>query len=224
LLANTDNRPKTLLPFGDGTILSAILQSFRAAGCTEFVLVTGYCGDQLARFADAPPPGTRIELVHNAEWTRGNGLSVYAAHAAVGDEPFLLSMSDHLVSPAALRAIYEAPAGPALLLVDPKVGEVIDLDDATKVWVERGSITHIGKTLDRYNAIDCGVFRLDQRFFPAMESALAEGREGISDAMRQLIADGALAAIPLPDGAEWVDIDTPEAYAYAQAHHVGTPA
>jgi choline kinase len=143
---------------------------------------------------------------------------VYAARAAVGDEPFLLSMSDHLVSPAALRAVRDAPAGPALLLVDPRIDAVIDLDDATKVWVEDGRITRIGKDLDRYNAVDCGIFRLDGRFFPAMETALAAGREGISDAMRELIAARALAPLPLPAGAEWVDIDTPDAYAHAQAH------
>jgi CTP:molybdopterin cytidylyltransferase MocA len=51
-----------------------------------------------------------------------------------------------------------------------------------------------------------------------METALAQGREGISDAMRELIAAGGLAAVPLPDGAEWVDIDTPAAYAHAQTH------
>jgi len=218
LLASTDDRPKTLLPLGDGTILSAILESFRHAGCTEFVIVTGYHGDQLARFAAAPPPGVRIEVVENREWSRGNGLSVYAARAAVGDEPFLLSMSDHLVSPAALRAVHDAPPGPALLLVDPRVDAVIDLDDATKVWVEDGRIVRIGKDLDHYNAVDCGIFRLDGRFFSAMETALAAGREGISDAMRELIAARALAALPLPAGAEWVDIDTPAAYAHAQAH------
>jgi len=218
LLASTDDRPKTLLPLGEGTILSTILQSFRAAGCSDFVLVTGYRGDQLAAFAATAPPGTRIAVVENREWTRGNGLSVYAAREAVGDEPFLLSMSDHLVSPAALRAVRDAPPGPALLLVDPRVDAVIDLDDATKVWVEDGRIARIGKELDRYNAVDCGIFRLDGRFFPAMETALAAGREGISDAMRELIAARALAALPLPAGAAWVDIDTPDAYAHAQAH------
>jgi choline kinase len=218
LLASTDDRPKTLLPLGDGTILSAILERFQHAGCTEFVIVTGYRGDQLAAFAAAPPPGTRIAVVENREWTRGNGLSVYAARAAVGDEPFLLSMSDHLVSPAALRAVRDAPPGPALLLVDPRIDAVIDLDDATKVWVEDGRITRIGKDLDRYNAVDCGIFRLDGRFFPAMETALAAGREGISDAMRELIAARALAPQILPAGAAWVDIDTPDAYAHAQAH------
>ena len=218
LLASTDDRPKTLLPLGDGTILSAILASFQAAGSTEFVLVTGYRGEQLARFAAAPPPGLRIAVVENRDWERGNGLSVYAARAAVGDAPFLLSMSDHLVSPAALRAVLDAPPGPALLLVDPRVDEVIDLDDATKVWVEDGRITRIGKDLDHYNAVDCGIFRLDGRFFPAMDTALGRGREGISDAMRELIAAGALAAVPLPAGAEWVDIDTPEAYAHARTH------
>ena len=182
------------------------------------MIVTGYHGDQLARFAAAPPGGVSIRAVENREWTRGNGLSVYAARAAVGDAPFLLSMSDHLVSPAALRAVRGAPPGPALLLVDPRVHEVIDVDDATKVWVGDGRITHIGKDLDRWNAVDCGIFRLDGRFFPAMEAALADGREGISDAMRHLIAAGALAAMPLPVGAGWVDIDTPEAYAHAQSH------
>ena len=77
------------------------------------------------------------------------GISVYRAGTvlAPGEEEVLLSMADHLVVPEALRAMIDAPAGRNQLLVDPRIEQVFDLDDATKVWVDACRNTRIGKEL-----------------------------------------------------------------------------
>ena len=85
-------------------------------------------------------------------------------------------MSDHLVAPPALARLMTAQSDQNLLLVDPRVDGVFDLPDATKVMLEETRITGIGKELADFNAIDCGVFRLDERFFEAMGAPSA--REG----------------------------------------------
>ena len=53
--------------------------------------------------------------------------------------------------------------------------------------LEGAHITGIGKELVDFNAIDCGVFRLDARFFEAMECAIHQGKESISAGIRHLI-------------------------------------
>lgn len=217
LWETTGREPKTLLPFGDQSILAAILGNFGRIGIREFVIVLGYRGDLIAQhLRDHENFGMDIQLLDNPEWHRGNGISVLRAlrHLAP-EEPVILSMADHVVSPAALAAVRDGPAGMNLLLVDPRIDECFDLPDATKVRREGDRIADIGKDLAEYDVLDCGVFRLDQRFRSALESAVAQGREGISDGVRQLVGTIGFGTVLLPPGAAWLDIDTPESYHHA---------
>lgn len=219
LAATAEQLPKTLLPFGGGTLLSAILGNFASVGVSEFVVVVGFQSEKVRSYCSSIGFGSRISFVENREWQRGNGLSVQLTRETVsGGDPFLLSMSDHLVAPAALARLIAAPSASNLLLVDQRISSIFDLPDATKVVLHGARITHIGKELTEYNAVDCGVFRLDHRFFEAMESALRQQKEGLSEGVRQLIGAGAFEGVLLPEGSDWIDIDTPEAYAYALAH------
>ncbi|HEX5004673.1 MAG TPA: NTP transferase domain-containing protein [Gemmatimonadales bacterium] len=217
LWETTGREPKTLLPFGDGSILQSILGNFGEVGITEFVIVTGYRGDLIAQhLREHDNFGMAVELLDNKEWHRGNGLSVMKALAHLApEEPAILSMADHVVSPAALAAVRDGPAGMNLLLVDPRIAECFDLPDATKVRREGDRIADIGKDLTDYDVLDCGVFRLDQRFRAALEAAVGQGREGISDGVRVLVEGPGFGTVLLPPGAAWLDIDTPESYHHA---------
>ena len=212
-----DRAPKTLLPIGLGTILSRIMANFGAAGITEFVVVVGFRGEVISEYLRANDNfGFRVTIIENEEWRRGNGISVHRAGSVLQPgENALLSMADHLVSPDALRAMVKAGSGANLLLVDPRVEQVHDLDDATKVQVEGRRIVRIGKELTEFNAIDCGVFLLTPRFFAAMGRQITCGRESISDGVRELIGQGDFETVTIPDTGRWIDIDTPEAYAEA---------
>jgi choline kinase len=208
--------PKTLLPFGEGTILSAILRSISQAATSEFVIVVGYKAELIKRYLERNLSfGLTISFVHNPDWNRGNGISALAAKEGIGEEEFLLSMSDHIVSPNAISntARYESSAN--LLLVDRRVDQVFDIDDATKVKVVERKIVDIGKGISDYNAIDCGVFKLTPRFFSSMETKLKSGEESISAAIRGLIAENDMEAVFMDEGDSWIDIDTPESYDYA---------
>jgi choline kinase len=102
-----------------------------------------------------------------------------------------------------------------LLLVDPRIGECFDLDDATKVRLEGDRIVDIGKDLQTYDVLDCGIFRLDQRFRSALGVAIGQGREGISDGVREMVRGEGFGTVSLPPGCAWLDIDTPESYRHA---------
>ena len=72
--------------------------------------------------------------------TQGNGISVAVAEPALKGEPFILSMSDHIVPEDALRRIVEAPGKYNLLLVDKQIDKIFDIDDATKVALDGSRI------------------------------------------------------------------------------------
>jgi choline kinase len=218
LWPHTNQEPKTLLPFGQGTILSQIMSNFTTIGITEFVIVVGFGAAQIVEYVATAGLGPRVTFVENRDWHRGNGLSVHLVRGVTGMESFVLSMSDHLVSPPALAHLMAVRSDQNLLLVDPRVDGVFDLPDATKVLLEGAHITDIGKELVDFNAIDCGVFRLDARFFEAMECAIRQGKESISEGIRYLIEMRAFGGVCVPEGSHWIDIDTPEAYEYALAH------
>lgn len=213
--------PKTLLPLGKGTILSTIIEGLKAAGISELLLVIGFNREHIIRYLEHNPPGLPYTLVENLEWERGNALSVYKVKDYVENEPFLLSMSDHVVSVDALRQIATHPERTNLLMVDPFIMENFDLDDATKVLQQDGYITEIGKELSSYNALDCGIFRLETDFFGAVEQAVAQGKESISAAICELAAQSRIRTIILDKPDQWLDIDTPEAYQHALQNYKG---
>jgi len=218
LWPHTDQAPKTLLPFGQGTILSQIMSNFATVGVAEFIIVVGFGAKQIVEYIATAGLGPRVTFVENRDWQRGNGLSVHLVRGVAGAGSFLLSMSDHLVDPPALAHLMAARSDQNLLLVDPRGDGGFDLPDATKVMMQETRITGIGKELADFNAIDCGVFRLDERFFEAMECAIRQGKESISEGVHHLIEAGAFEGVRLPEGSHWIDIDTPEAYEYALAH------
>ncbi|MDD4676127.1 MAG: hypothetical protein PHH97_00815, partial [Candidatus Cloacimonetes bacterium] len=76
-------------------------------------------------------------------------------------------------------------------------------------------IIAIGKELDNYNALDCGIFRLEPDFFTAVEKSVQKGNESISNAITELISLKRIKVVMLNKANQWMDIDTPEAYNFA---------
>lgn len=221
LWSTTNRIPKTLLPFGQGTILSTILMNIASIGIQDFVIVVGYEKAAIVRYVTEHQSfGLNITLVDNPAWQYGNGLSVLAAAQAVDEAPFLLSMSDHLVSVSALRRIAGYSSAHNLLLVDPKIDNIFDIDDATKVQVVQNKIVHIGKELLQYNGIDCGIFRLKNSFFETIRRQVQQDKDSLSAAVIGLIAQSDMEAVFIHGDEAWIDIDTPQAYRFALDMHV----
>ena len=216
LWKTTKQVPKTLLPYKNGTILSTIIEQLKQAGITELIIVVGFKKNYIVDYLQKNPPSLPVTFVENLEWEKGNALSVYKVKDYIKNEPFLLSMADHLVKVEALKQIVDSPERINLLLVDPFITENFDLDDATKVKTKNDYIIAIGKELTDYNALDCGIFRLEPDFFSAVEKAVAKGKDSISNAIAELIPLKRIKSITLNKANQWLDIDTPEAYQFAQ--------
>lgn len=222
--------PSKPLALVNGTpLLEHVARAGRAGGATRFVVVTGYEADGIERFLPhlAETVGVPVEAVHNPEWERPNGVSVLAA-AAAPDEPFILLMSDHLFDPAILIRLIAAHRTDAALTlaVDADISSpILDLDDATKVALgPDGRILRIGKTLERYDAVDTGIFIATPTLLEAIREALAAGGAGSLSEGVQRLADRGLAWGAPIGGQWWIDVDDEAAHRRAEATLPRAPA
>ncbi|MBK7581777.1 MAG: histidinol-phosphate transaminase [Myxococcales bacterium] len=214
-----DSTPKPLRPAASVPLLVRVLRSLEVAGIREAVVVVGHQADAIRRALVAEPSlGLELTFVNNERYLAKNGVSLLAA-ADLVDRECLLTMSDHLYSPELVRRLLaaELPAGACALGVDYDIERCFDLDDATKVGVKAGKIADISKELERYDAIDTGVFRIG----PALIEELARlddqhGDCSLSDGVRALAARGAFHAVDVGD-VRWIDVDTPAALERAEA-------
>jgi len=211
---------KPLAPLLGAPLISHVIDCALAGGATEFVVVTGYEGNQLEKFlySLAARRGLRLNCVRNPNWRASNGLSVAAAGPVVHDK-FLLLMSDHLFEPSIVRDLIEAgrDSSGVTLAVDRRLDNpVVDLEDVTRVEVDGRKIRRIGKLIDRYNAFDTGVFLASPQLITAIEEAVAEGGVGsISEGMQKLAARGLAEAYDIGDRF-WIDIDDSTAFGRAE--------
>jgi 1L-myo-inositol 1-phosphate cytidylyltransferase len=129
-----------------------------------------------------------------------------------------LLMADHIFEPETARVLLRQRLAPGevILAVDPNIDRIFDLDDATKVRRESDRIVDIGKEIAHYDALDTGMFLCSPALFDRLEAAAAkDGNCSLSDGMRQLIRERRLRALEIGE-AQWQDLDTPEALAYAE--------
>lgn len=211
--------PKPVKPVAGVPLLVRVLRVLQSEGIREAVIVTGYRGDQVKRLLLAEPSlALRLRFVHNDEFDRKNGVSLLKA-AELVDGDCLLSMADHLYSPELVRRIrqFDLPAGHCVLAVDRDIDRCFDIDDATKVRVAGSRIADIGKSLERYDCIDTGVFRIGPELIRELERVREEtGDCSLSDGVLAMARRGSFMVCDVGD-ARWIDVDTPQALQRAEA-------
>jgi histidinol-phosphate aminotransferase len=214
-----DITPKPLRRVAGVPLIVRVLRTLRAAGIEHAVVVVGHCGHLIkAAVAEEPELGLEVSFVENTDYLKKNGVSVLAAAGYI-DRECVLTMSDHLYSPELVRRLLDAdvPADGAALAVDYDIPRCFDLDDATKVAVERGLIVRISKELDAYDALDTGVFRIGPSLVAEL-SRVAEqnGDASLSDGVQALSRRGVFAAVDVGE-VRWIDVDTQPALERAEA-------
>jgi choline kinase len=211
--------PKPLQIVGGETLLGRTLRLLGGAGVTKTVLVLGFRANEIQQEVPAfTPPEMEVKIVVNPDFDLQNGVSVLAARELVQNEPFFLTMADHILSENLLNHARAAaiPADSCALLVDFNLAGIFDMDDATKVEVENGLIKNIGKKLTQFNAVDTGVFVCNKALFNALELVYsAKGDVSLSEGIAALARQQRMFAIPI-NGAFWQDVDTPEMKSHAE--------
>lgn len=216
----TLDRPKPLVPVLGRPLLDYTLDAFVAVGVTDLVLVVGYKEEMIrAWVGDGRRCGAKVTYVSNPDYELENAISLYAAREAVPDQPFILSMADHMVSPQILAHLLAMGDGHDTLCIDRLAHASPQVNDATKVWVnEAGFIARIGKGIEPWNAIDTGVFFFTPYVFAAISHLPRAGDEecGISDAVTWLIEKGHGMRACDVSGAFWMDVDTLDDLRYVE--------
>jgi choline kinase len=211
---------KPLLEVGGRPLIEWVIRGGLQAGVREFVVVTGYARKKVEGHlsALAPERGISVSFVRNDEWEKENGLSVFKARNEAGDK-FILSMSDHIFDPEILRDLAEQPirADETILAVDACVRDnaYVDLEDVTKVRVEDGRISAIGKDIEDYNAFDTGLFLGTPALFAALEESQKQGDFTLSGGMKVLAAKGKARVMDI-GGRFWIDVDDEKAMEKAE--------
>jgi len=211
--------PKPLTPLLGLSLIERIILSAKSAGINDFVIVLGYKGDKIReKLGDGSRYGVSIEYVENKEWKKGNGLSVLSAKEKI-DGDFILLMSDHVFDPDIIRDLKEKKLDDAdgILVVDRERREYIDMEDATKVKTEGELIVDIGKDLEDFNGIDCGIFLFSKNIFDALEESLKRGDDSLSGGVKILAQKGRMKFLDIGDRF-WIDIDTGNSLKVAEKH------
>jgi len=212
-------KPKCLIEIKDQPIIAWVLRSISLAGIKKVTIVTGYKRKILEQsIGDGKEFGLRIDYFYNTRWNKPNGISLYCVKDRIINEAkegfFLTMMSDHLIHWEEIRRTAQAPTQNCVLAIEKNLQKVFDISDATKVRLEDGKPTAIGKRLRKYNAVDCGLFRFDKRIFEALEESISNGNLALTDGVRRLIEKKQLDVIAIGNH-PWIDIDTPRTYRQA---------
>jgi choline kinase len=213
---------KPLAPVGGTPLIEHAIVRASSAGASEFVVATGYQAERVEDFLAnlRERTGFTITPIRCEGWDRPNGYTVLAGAAAIEGE-YLLMMTDHLFDPAIVRQLLALDSRPDVgltLAVDRALtGEWLDIDDATKVAVDdEERIVAIGKAIDRYNAIDTGLFRATPDLAKALQDDIAAGGGGsLSEGVQRLARDGRARAMPI-GSARWIDVDSPAMLDFAE--------
>ena len=195
------------------------IRGLELAGCRRIVVILGHAAEEVrASILGAYAGRGKIEFLFNPLYRLSNGVSLLRAKDHLA-ENFQLVMGDHLVGDDIMTALpmCPPPAGGATLLVDRRLDNVFDLNDATKVFEKCGRICRIGKTVADFNCVDIGVFSSTPGLLAALDAVLKKkGDASLTDGIQRLADAGLMRAAPI-DG-YWQDIDTPEMLAHAESH------
>ena len=204
--------PKVLLKVGGLRLLERAVLSLNQIGVKHFYIVVGAYKEQIIEVMSKIKrlEDLDINFVECADYNLGNGVS-FGKGAEQIDAPFLLTMSDHIFSIKTLQSfvdnVKEVPNLPALAC-DPKLEDVFDMDDATKVQSKDGFIHKINKELSSYDLIDTGLFYFPANYGKKIAQKAREGAHGVSDIMKQLIAEKGVRTAVIKK-AIWQDVDNP---------------
>lgn len=207
---NRTRQSKLLQPVLGQPLIIRTIDTAVEAGITRLHFVVGYQADAVRAAIEAgAPAGVSLAFTFNPEWHLENGISARAVGDAFRDRRFALLMGDHLFEPQVLTALLRAPATPeeSLLAIDSRPASPQVAAEATKVQLRGDRIIAIGKDLDRYDALDTGLFVCAPPLFGALDEARAAGDTTLSGGIRRLAARGLMRARDIGD-AGWYDIDT----------------
>ena len=202
LKARAESKP--LCDVAGKPLVDHAIAGLAASGIQRVVIVTGFAAEAVEGHVGGRDWPVAVEAVRTPDWRQPNGVSARAASEAVGDDPTLLVMCDHLVDPRLYERLRQAGESALSLGIDRRLGHPwVDPDDVTRVRTEGARIVAIGKGLEPHDAYDTGVFAVGSDFFAALA---ALETPSLTEAVRAMAKDGEARVVDCSD-LDWIDVD-----------------
>lgn len=214
LLPLTEDRPKCLLPVGEGTVLEHQLRAFVDLGATDIAVITGFRSDLVDEVIEGwRSDKVKISGLYNPFFQVSDNLASCWMARSHMDGDFVLVNGDTVFEHDVLRRVLASPVAPVTVTIDRK--ESYDADDM-KVELDHGLVTAVGKGLpyERVNGESIGLlyFRGEGPglFVDALEQTMRTP-QGLQwwflRVIDRLAKTGVVAACTI-EGLDWAELDT----------------
>jgi glucose-1-phosphate cytidylyltransferase len=210
LLAETEYRPKPMVPIGEHPIIWHIMRRFARYGHSEFILCLGHMGDQIRTYFRAAPPESGGTWSVELPDTGAESMTAYRVRSVrhlVGAETFFLTYGDGVgnIDLSKLLAYHRASGAVCTLTAVHPPGRFGEI-----TFGRRGQVKHFNeKPQTEAGYINGGFMVCEPALFEYLPddpgSMLEEGP------LRRLVSEGKLAAYR--HRGFWQPMDTPQEYA-----------
>lgn len=205
--------PKSLVQMGDKPYLSYQLQFMRACTDAEIIVVGGYCSPVLETFLTEAKIHN-VRLVHNAQFTKGNLLSVLSARPYLNDDFFIFN-ADHCYPAQTYQHIFKLTAQDGIHVCCDH-DRILASDDMKVKLTSDARFQSMSKTLETYELGYVGVSHVSKSlqgtYWQLCEEALRDKGESVhvEHVMNCAAQSGLEIGICDISGSWWTEIDTPE--------------
>ena len=217
----TNDRPKCLLTVGTRCLLGRTVDSIKAAGITELVVVTGYRGEMIRSFLTDNYKDMQISFVDNVDYqTTNNIYSLWLAKDYVAGKDFILLDSDILFDGRIINRLLGSE-GTCLAVNTHKLGE----EEIKVITDDKGKVIEISKVCSIEKAIgeSVGIEKMLADYSDALfkELAVMIEQEKLVDvfyerAFERLIPQGHLFGVVNTTDIFSIELDTVEDFNQAK--------
>jgi choline kinase len=216
----TTAKPKALIEAADRPLIDYALAFARAVGTDRRIVVGGFHHvDVAARVSSVAPDAVVVE---NAEYKKGNLISMLTGKAALVGGGFLLMNTDHIYNPAIAKVVADAIAKATEVTAFCDYDRKLGADDMKVGLDANRHVAAMAKTLPTY---DCGYVGMTfvptahrDAYFQAAERVLASENgqnKHVESILVELAGAGMPPAIADISGHGWLEIDEPHERAHA---------
>ena len=205
------NKPKPIVDVGGFKLFQLPLLSLMNVGVRKFYVVT-----QRRIMAQISRHIGRLgvknySIIINDEPFRENGFSFYLGLKMAEENVLFVSMSDHIYPPQIPQKMLRSYNNSIDVLIAADSDPIyIDVNEATKILVRNRKVVKIGKNLEEFNYVDAGLFLVNKRILPLVESYVRRKPVvRMSNIVNYLIEMGRKVYIADITGEPWLDVDMP---------------
>lgn len=166
--------PKPLIEIGDRTIIEHVILRLKEAGLTDIIIVVGFMSEHIKDYLrDGTNIGVKIKYVYNQNYKDNLLISLLKVKEKV-QGPFVLCMADLFFEQTTTISNFlkNINSEEHYVCIDQKINESRRIEEKVKIKTALGFVQEASKELSEFNAIDCGLYLLQEKIFLVAEKCL----------------------------------------------------